>query len=356
MGKKTRIKQEKEVQKVAKYADTLRASNPKQKHYKTSQFDRVNALDRLLPKYKKYNTHFIRDPKNWKCRSYNPEVQDMELLRHLFCKYPVPKFFFEAFAGTMFVKTEWFFAVAQGGSFRKYVKDIFTSKEAHLFLQGPKGSGFNNFWWAKAKARGIPDVLLDVVLVKVGTACQANSRLDFIAKYVDQLDRNTLSELYDFWMNSPDLVYEGRTLASMIRLSNEWHRDIAIKKNHQVFASWDGLSIPDWERDDEQTDRRWNVYQLRNSKELNREGTVQCHCVSGYHSQCSSGYTSIFTLHSLDKIGTERKHVTIQVTNSNRCVVQVRGKFNRAADKSETRVVRSWASENGLQITAYCMR
>lgn len=357
MGKKTRMRQESESQKRKMWEDSLRNMNPKQKHYKRAEFDRSNARDRLMLTLSQYKMSFVRDPKKWKCRSYNPETQRVELLRYLFCKYPVPKFFFEAFdENPHFVQREWFYAVAQGGSFRKMAREWFTAKEAHLFLQGPKERGIDNFWWAKCKVRNIPESLMTVILLRKTVTSTLAARLDFIAKYADQLDRETLSELYDFWMDNRELTFEGRTLASMIRLSNEWHRDVAIKQNHKQFTSWDGLGIPDWHHDDDLTNRLWTVFQLKNSKDLNREGSIQRHCVSVYHGACSSGYTSIFTLHSLDENGTERKHVTIEVSNANRSIVQVRGKLNRKPDTSETRMVRAWASANGLQVTTYCMR
>lgn len=46
----------------------------------------------------------------------------------------------------------------------------------------------------------------------------------------------------------------------------------------------------------------------------------------------------------------EDRLLTIEVTNRDRAVVQVRGKMNRPAKSHEKKWVEKWAGENGLSV------
>jgi hypothetical protein len=44
------------------------------------------------------------------------------------------------------------------------------------------------------------------------------------------------------------------------------------------------------------------------------------------------------------------RKLTIEVQNSQKRIVQVRGRYNRISEEIEMRYVKLWAAENGLEI------
>src|SRR5689334_11364483 len=78
-------------------------------------------------------------------RSHNLDKQLAGLLNHMFARYHVPVFLYQACLknsddpfncmGEMY--RQWFVTLAQGGSFPKLVRGLLTSKEAFLFLSAP---------------------------------------------------------------------------------------------------------------------------------------------------------------------------------------------------------------------------
>ena len=103
-------------------------------------------------------------------RSFNFDKQIHGLLDHMFVRYPVPGFLYQACrknTGDPFEKhhelyRQWFIALAQGGSFSKVVKGLMTSKEAYVFLSAPSNNRIHeNVWWARMKAAGLPNTTIE---------------------------------------------------------------------------------------------------------------------------------------------------------------------------------------------------
>ncbi|HEU4537313.1 MAG TPA: PcfJ domain-containing protein, partial [Polyangiaceae bacterium] len=89
----------------------------------------------------------------------------------------------------------------------------------------------------------------------------------------------------------------------------------------------------------------WRVSEILSSRALAEEGRALSHCVYSYASSVERGHASIWSL-SLDG----PKVLTIEVRNQARQIVQVRGKFNRAATARELAIVAQWAGATGLQL------
>lgn len=313
-------------------------------------------------------------------KSYNLDKQVIGLLNHMFVQYPVPAFLYRAclkdssdpFDCMRELYLQWFVTLAQGGSFPKLVKYFLTSKEAFLFLSAPAANRIHeNVWWAKMKAAGLPGGVIEKLIERIFAHFffdDPHGRLaeviQFYARFHQDMDKVTFGEVTDFlaWKLRQDRAFrlKGRTVASVVKLTNEWH--ILMQKaklGHNV--EWKGLGLPDWEF--EARDQIWTVTELRNNKELMNEGRKQKHCVYSYVHWCVSGRSAIFSLRGFRKRVAgytdegqivwentlEQTRITIEV-NSQRMVVQVRGALNRLPTDEEKRILRHWTGETGIRL------
>ncbi len=301
------------------------------------------------------------------------------LVNHMFVRYPVPYFLYQAclpgdenFAFMKEVYRQWFVTLAQGGSFSKLVKGLMTSKEAFVFLNAPSTNHIHeNVWWAKMKLAGLPKGVAEKLISKIFTNHffddpdgRLAEAINFYAKFHGEMDKQTFDEITDFaaWTlrNNREFRFKGRTVASMVALSNEWHIEIQ-KADIGKYTEWPGLGIPKWDYIEKA--QEWEVVELLSNQAIVNEGRKQKHCVASYVNWCIDGYCSIFSLrcysHSMthyDEDGVavynrlrELRRVTIEVGN-NRTVRQIRGVLNRQPTDEEKLILRLWAGEKGLSI------
>src|SRR5439155_10635260 len=140
----------------------------------------------------------------------------------------------------------------------KLVKSYMTSKEAFLFLSTPTANPIHeNVWWAKMKAAGLPVNVIEKLIERIFSHYffdDPHGRLaeiiPFYARFHQDMNKVTFGEVTDFlaWKlrHDPAFRLKGRTISSVIRLTNEWH--VLMQKarlGHSV--EWKGLSLPDWE-------------------------------------------------------------------------------------------------------------
>jgi hypothetical protein len=311
-------------------------------------------------------------------KSYNLDRQITGLLNHMFVRYPVPAFLFQAFDkksddpfdGWHEMYRQWFVSLAQGGRFSQLVKGFMTSKEAFVFLNAPATNRIHeNVWWAKMKVAGVQNGVIEKLMERIFSHYffdDPHGRLAetilFYSRFHAGMDKVTFGEITDFlaWKLRNDGAFslKGRTLTSVIKLTNEWH--VLMQKarlGHSV--EWKGMGIPEWEF--EARDKIWMVTELLNNKELLNEGRKQKHCVYSYVQACMQGRSAIFSMRAYRKVpagyledGTiiwdrsfELTRITAEV-NSHRMVVQVRGLLNRQPTDEEKTALRHWTGEKGL--------
>lgn len=321
---------------------------------------------------------WIRKPENWVSRSYNYDRQVIDLASFLFCKYPAPYFMFEIFLKSKthlsrlnkniltsrYPKEKeelffhWFITIAQGGKFAKVTKEYFTKKEAHLFVNAPRNNTIlENIWWARCTARSLPENIKNYLCSRGLIDRDFKDEfwlkvLDFLANNMNDLDLHILQELMDYLRQvrtmEPEFSLKGRTLGSLIRLSNEWHVRIQ-KAKMGGMKRWDGLPYKDWHYHDKAYGRFWEIVQLKSSKELYTEGRRMKHCVYVYTRSCLEGKTGIFSMASgPQKDFMDEKHLTIELSDDGR-IIQVRGKLNRASNKNENRILNRWVGALNLK-------
>jgi len=93
-------------------------------------------------------------------------------------------------------------------------------------------------------------------------------------------------------------------------------------------------------------ENRFQIIELRNEVELEREGRMLKHCVGTYSQRCKNGSCSIWSLRRM-KDGNFVRAVTIQVSRDRR-IVQMRGILNRTPDKEDRKVIVEWAKREQI--------
>ena len=344
-----------------------------------------NKENKLKPSRKKTSTEisnlirteylipskYIRDPAEWSAKSYNLNRQKIDFAKWLYCKYPVPQFMFNLFLNprpipgkyyppviyplNRLIFFDWFIVISQGGSFAKTAKELLTKKEAHLFLNAPSNNTIEeNIWWAKCQSTGLSHSVTTAISKRLFNHFDVSNLfwptlITLLKNCEDTVEIESLSDVMDFlrakYANNNKFTLKGRTFHSLIKLSNEWHREMQLKKFGSENLSWKGSDIPDWKWVDKKENQIWTVKQLHTSKELYYEGRRMKHCVAGYGHRCLQGYCAIFTMMVDDYINKPEKLLTIEVGPGKR-FIQARGRANTWPSGRNKLVLGKWRNAN----------
>ncbi|UOQ71444.1 PcfJ domain-containing protein [Hymenobacter cellulosilyticus] len=150
----------------------------------------------------------------------------------------------------------------------------------------------------------------------------------------------------------PGFSLKGRSMASVLTQTAQWHRQLVRAPHRQPEASltlattWVPLPVPDFSGGGKCPVR---ITQLRTYGELIHEGRTLRHCVASYLDSCRRGRSAIFSL-SLNGTRT----VTLEV-QANRTVVQARGLFNRRPNDEEGAWIQRWAADNRLLVPKHLL-
>lgn len=327
----------------------------------------------------------IRAEDGYRAKSYNLSRQIFGLVDHLFVRYRVPMFLYRSVlsrqglellfevpaTSAKLMKADppeakyrpWFFAVAQGQSFAKASKDVFTKREAHWFLLAPTHNSIErNIFWAKLAATDLDRAGCDYLAEKLDPEFLekvVGDRLpDLIRFYVEAwpqmrgYDRDEITDFVRAAAQNSAFSFKGRTFGSMRKLCHEWHGAVYSGRVRE-YQSWIP-GIPLWEHRKGQTLVR--AEELTNNRALNDEGKVQRHCVFTYTSYCLQGRTRIASLRwfvldaSEAHPSRELSRLTVEIHVAHRTIQQIRGRLNRRATGEEMKVLRMWAGEMGFTI------
>lgn len=259
----------------------------------------------------------------------------------------------------------WFLAVARGESFAKASRDVFTKREAHLFLQVPDGRSIEEtVFWTRALAAGVPKVGCDFLVERLDAAFRkaVGDRMPDLLRFYAEgwpemrgYDRDEITDFVRAMARDPDFSFKGRTFGSMRKRCAEWHRT-SFSGHVREYRAWTPGFEP-WEF------RKGGVAvraeELTNNRLLADEGRTQRHCVLTYTSLCLQGRSRIVSLRWFGVVDhveiptRELSRLTLEVSPAQRSIVQIRGKMNRGATEEEMRAVRHWAGDQGLKIEAY---
>jgi hypothetical protein len=150
----------------------------------------------------------------------------------------------------------------------------------------------------------------------------------------------------------PDYTMKGRTVASILRQVEEWHKELGRETN-QPSISWRHAPINEFRLVQGEEGlgnmRMWTITEILTSRALFLEGQAMRHCVATYKARCIQRQVSIWSVQVETQRGRQRA-LTIEVDIPKRTICQVRGKCNRLPSANERAIVERWAAVEGLRV------
>jgi hypothetical protein len=310
---------------------------------------------------------WIRSPGDWNPKSHNSIRQFSSLLRHLFCRYDVPVFMDHAWTDKHCSEGEnwqdWFILMGSGQNIRtaQRLPISLTKKQAHFFCLAPDDSTIPQaFRYGQVLGMGGTPRLAGVISTSIlgGFHEWREAFWETVIRwFINQrmFDYNQVGPIIDFINHErfdihPNLTMHGRTVDSVIKQMEVWHRILRRSKNVKNLE-WNRCSIEEFTKIDgnEKNQKRFELRELLSSRELKAEGSAMCHCVYSYAQSCFSRNVAIFSLKK-----NEARLATIEVNLRTKQIVQTRAKYNESISVETANIIRMWASRNGLSIYSYC--
>jgi PcfJ-like protein len=360
---------------------------------------RVSQRARPAPDFEKainearrgFETKIVRDALAWKPQLKTRDAARLRLAaaRYLFARYPVAAHLEQIWidsaglgADEIRLRKRWYIVAGGGGSLYKAGAGKWLSRrEVHAFLNPPASLGFEQaFWQAIARSYADdPGAALRIAHSRI--AQKPRQDLGFWREVVRFFCANptTVEEMDDLgdylaacYRRNREFSLKGRTLGSLRRQTDEWHRDLAAiarieaarrraeaawNRAHGAAARaeppsdrWPGAQIADWSWSPSVKVRgrreEYVVTQLRSAADLVAETRAMRHCVAAYAATCIAGYASIWSLRRR-AAGEAQRLLTIEVDRQRRAV-QVRGFANRLAHAEERKILERWATARGI--------
>jgi hypothetical protein len=305
------------------------------------------------------------------------------LAQHLIGKYAVPSFLAAAWYATDDAygeaKREWFVAHGAGATFRSLDLPMrMTRKMEHIFLASHAHLGIEcALRRAELLGLGATEELVQAVLAtRLGTDVsngdfwrtvwlflianasaidpgQVGPMIDFIQAI--RHDRVTVETPDGIVMRDPpqpSFSVRGRTVRSMFRLMQDWHRNLGVRNGGPAWAPSPlrPLVIEEPSQDPTAPPRMWHLMELTNGAQLRTEGSALHHCVASYSDRCWRGASRIWSLRV--RRGEKVRHVlTIEVDMNRRAVVQARGWGNRRALGKPLQLLQDWSLRERLRLS-----
>ena len=312
-----------------------------------------------------FATEIVRPPEAWvRIVGHSLCVVD-SLARHLFARYPTPRFLASAWFGAStprdIERRRWFVAHAGGDSILRLELPIALSRRmADSFLRTPDHIGVDHaLRRAEVLGLGGSRGLAEAVLAtRLGETFVDTDRwrvaLAWLVGCGDDVDLAQIGPVVDYLRaNLGQLDFRGRTFASVMRLVRAWHGHLGSR--HMRFMRWKpsreaGLVVPVGPTAQESRSAEWTLVELLDTHALVHEGRALRHCVSTYARDCVLGRSTIWSLrHRWSDEGFARSVLTIEVCPVTRVIVQVRGKANAKPHGLPLALVQQWAAREGLR-------
>lgn len=319
--------------------------------------EHIRAVHKII----RFRAYWHRELEKWEPRSGRSDQQLKDLATFLFCKYPVPLFLHKAFLEeTTDQYIHWFIHLGNG----RRAKDIlnfpipYTNKMYHWFLLAPeKFTIMQAVRWAQVKGLAGSDRLAERVAWSWLSARSVRYE-EFWTSFLmlvcqDALfNPDKLTELTDYLRAAKreDAAFEikGRTLNTLIRRSDEWHRR---HSSVTEIMEWDPCSIEGFsvERENE----RLVMEELTSTMQLADEGIAMRHCVASYAWYCKKGRTAIFSLRTYAMNVLLTRIATIEVDLHNKRIAQAKGRLNSKIEAGTRALLVKWAGNKGLGINPH---
>jgi hypothetical protein len=330
----------------------------------------------------RYGNAHIRHVAHWSGTTSSWRLAVSSLTHHLVCKYEVPVFlassWYSSEDATADEKRGWFVAHAQGASFRSLnLPIVMTRKMEKLFLASQDHLAIEHAMRrAELLALGAPAEFVQAVLstrlatdlsngmfwrtvwfflianASIIEPAQIGPMIDFIqAMRHDRVAVQTPDGMVELDPPQPAFSIKGRTIQSMLRLMQDWHRSLGLGNAGLAWtpSPLQPMLLEEPSQDASAPPRRWQMIELTNSAQLRTEGAALHHCVASYADRCCRGTSRIWSLRF--RRGEDVHHVlTIEVDPRRRAIVQARGRANRAASGRPLRLLQDWADRERLKL------
>ena len=299
----------------------------------------------------------------------------VSLAKHLFEKYPVPKFMYKVWTDTNKEHLGWFFSLANGLNIRKLDLPLaYTKRMSHYFMQAPDNlSILQALRWGQVRGLGGDESLADnIIRGPLGTVFANDDFwsgvIAFFARHPD-LNYSMINPIIDYVRakrfpnglsakQNLNFSMKGKTLNSVLRGMEEWHRELrnnrylAMKSQKQCIT-WEGANLEDFRVEQKVSDKKkiFRIVQLKNSWDLFEEGQILKHCVASYTHLCRKGSVSIWSLRVWED-QLFKPLVTIELNPQNQ-IVQARGKYNAMPSDLEHKIIQKWIVEADLKRDHY---
>ena len=326
-------------------------------------------------------SYALRAPEDWRCRikSRSEERRFLDLVRFTFERYRVAahleRAWFEDiendFADSIDLPRRpatrpvgapdlrrWYIAAAQGGSlYKQETSRYLTRQETHHFLTTPNAisSSKQALWYAIARPHtDSTAIACGIAYCKITNYSIGSTFWKEVAHFFarNPLPVHGMNDLVDFLyaakQEDQSFDLKGRTLASLQRKMEDWHRELR-REQTICGGAWAGSPLPDvdFAAGSEEKPAIWRFRQIKTGNALFREGERMHHCVVTYKAACMRGDISIWSLTCEFPIGQVNRGVTMEVTKDGR-IVQCRGFANRLPYANEATMVKRWALEHAL--------
>jgi len=319
----------------------------------------------------------VRSIQDWVPRGKGCETLFRSLCDHIWAKYPMPAFLWSGFFERLPVIHDLVKDVARGGSLFTYSKEgrfrvPLTRAMVHELMTKTPG----DFSFLRAIRRiqvktagGTPRFFQVWTGTRPGQAFGTQDEEVFWATVIDwfskhpMFDPTQVGPLVDYivYRRNQDQTFsmKGRSPLAMLRGMQDWHGELA--KVRQIKGTpflpsgfkefeWTRTSLPRHSGPTNGVQTIWRIKEILTSKELLAEGRELRHCVGSYSYRIESKSVSIWSLSAEQSWTPEEKVCTIEVINTNRSIVQARGKLNKMIETEPFQVMQRWASENALII------
>jgi hypothetical protein len=330
-----------------------------------------------------YHGDWLRPVESWQPVHHNAWPQFASLAQHLLARYPVPPFmnsaWFDLPAGEKLPQHDWYKHLGRGENIRTAGLPLrLTRAMAHLFTQAPHHySAIAAVRWAQVLGLGGSKALARAVVgTRLGKVLENEEFWESVLYFFINhpgFDLVQVGPVVDFlqyqrfeWKEGvstdgvfgkqppprPDYTMKGRTVASILRQVEEWHRELGREKNRPSIT-WRRAPFNEFRlvqgEEARGNMRVWTITEILTNRDLFLEGREMRHCVATYLEDYIRREFSVWSMQVQTYRGRHRA-LTIEVDIPKRTICQVRGKCNRWASASESEIVKCWAAVEGLGV------
>lgn len=323
-----------------------------------------------------YHTDWLRPVEAWHEETPNPWPLFSSLAQHLLARWPVPACMASAWldppTGRKSPQQDWYRHLGRGGDLRTAGLPLRLTRAMSRWLREAPHQlpVIGAVRWAQVLGLGGSKALARIVVgTRLGKVLENEEFWETVLRFLiahPELRAEQVGPVVDFlqaqrfaWREGafgkrppprPDYSMKGRTVASILRQLEEWHREL-VWEAERPQVTWRPAGFAGFHlvREEERGPQVWTIEEILTDRGLRQEGQAMHHCVAIYLEDCIRRETSIWSMRVETRWGQQRA-LTIEVDLATRMICQVRGSCNRFPSANEMGVVERWAEAEGLRL------